>query len=62
VVNSGLIRLQNGHQDTYEAGTQRERAYMRGLSTVYGPESIEDSATTIASMVARAVIEEVELN
>jgi hypothetical protein len=29
-LNSGLSRLQNGHQDLYEPGTERERAYMRG--------------------------------
>jgi hypothetical protein len=35
VVNSGLSRLQNGHQDLYEAGTQGGRAYMRGLSSIW---------------------------
>ena len=30
--NSGLVRLQNGYQDM---GTERERAYMRGISSVY---------------------------
>jgi hypothetical protein len=32
IVNSGLIRLENGYEVLYEPGTQRERAYMRGLS------------------------------
>jgi hypothetical protein len=35
IVHSGLSGLQNGHQDLYEPGTQREMAYMRGLSSIY---------------------------
>ena len=31
VVNSGLTRLENGHQDLYEPRTQMEKAYMRGI-------------------------------
>jgi hypothetical protein len=35
IVNPGLNRLDNGHQDLYKPGTERERAYMRGLSSIY---------------------------
>ena len=35
IVNPGLNRLDNGHQDLYEPGTERERAYMRGLLSIY---------------------------
>jgi hypothetical protein len=34
IVNSGLSRLQNRHQDLYEAGTQGGRAYIQGLSSI----------------------------
>jgi hypothetical protein len=34
----------SGHVDTYEPGTERERAYMRGISSIYQTDSIEDAA------------------
>jgi len=55
IVNSGLkrtsttalamARLGAGHIDQYEPGTQRERAYMCGISSIYKEDSIEDAAT-----------------
>jgi hypothetical protein len=30
--------------DTYEPGTIRERAYMRGIASIYQTDSIVDSA------------------
>jgi hypothetical protein len=35
IVNSGLTRLDNGYQDTYEPGTLAERAYMRPMASIY---------------------------
>jgi hypothetical protein len=60
IVNSGLTRLQNGHQDLYEPGTQRERAYMRGLLSIYQADSIVDSATATANVVEKGLIEDIE--
>ena len=59
IVNSGLSRLQNGHQDPYEPGTQGERGYMRGLSSIWQTDSIGDTATATAELMDREVIEEV---
>lgn len=67
VVNSGLSRLQNGHQDPYEPGTQGGRAYMRGLSSIWQTELV-DVATATVELIEREVIEveedtiEVEIN
>ena len=67
IVNSGLSRLQNGHQDTYEPGTQGGRAYMRGLSSIWQTELV-DVATAAIDLIEREVIEvdvdtiEVEVN
>jgi hypothetical protein len=38
IVNSGLARLEGGHEDLYEPGTIGSRAYMRGAIEV---EAIE---------------------
>jgi hypothetical protein len=67
IVNSGLSRLQHGHQDTYEPGTQGGRAYMRGLSSIWHTE-LFDIATATIDLIEREVIEvdvdtiEVEVN
>jgi hypothetical protein len=67
IVNSGLSRLQNGHQDTYEPGTQGGRAYMRGLSSIWQTELV-DVATAAIELIEKEVIEvdedtiEVEIN
>ena len=55
IVNSGLSRLQNGHQDTYEPGTQRGRAYMRGLSSIWHTE-LFDIAIAAIDLIEREVI------
>ena len=57
VVNSGLkrptstslamARLADGYVDQYEAGTQRERGYMRGISSIYRDDSLDDTAMVI---------------
>jgi hypothetical protein len=57
IVNSGLSRLQNGHQDPYEPGTQGERGYMRGLASIWRTDSIVDTATATAELIEREVIE-----
>jgi hypothetical protein len=56
IVNPGLSRLQNGHQDAYEPGTQGERRYMRGLSSIWQTD-IVDAATATAELIEREVIE-----
>ena len=67
IVNSGLSRLQNGHQDLYEPGTQGGRAYMQGLSSIWQTELV-DVATAAVGLIEREVIEveedtiEVEIN
>jgi hypothetical protein len=33
-----------GHVDTYEPRTEREQAYMRGISSIYQTDSIADVA------------------
>jgi hypothetical protein len=61
IVNSGLTRLDLGHQDLYEPGTQMERGYMRGLSSIYQTESTVDAVTAAAlAMEAMEAIEEAE--
>jgi hypothetical protein len=57
IVNPGLSRLQNGHQDLYEPGTVGPRAYMRGLSSIWQTEV--DTARATAELIEREVIEEV---
>jgi len=57
IVNSGLNRLDNGHEDQYEPGTQRERGYMRGLSSIYQTDSLVDAATATAEVVQSTLIE-----
>ena len=61
IVNSGLTRLENGHQDLYEPGTQRERAYMRGSSSIYQTDSIVDAATVAAGLVEGDLVEGIEV-
>ena len=60
VVNSGLTRLQNGHIDTYEPGTQEGRAYLQGLSLIYQPNSIVDAATATAALIESTIEVEVD--
>ena len=55
-----MARIAAGHSDQYEPGTQRERGYMRGLSTVYRDDHIEDAAT-ITEQIQRQVIDEIEV-
>jgi hypothetical protein len=62
VVNSGLARLENGHHDLYEPGTQRERAYMRGISSIYQTDSIVDASTAAATAVESDIIDVIEVD
>ena len=39
-----MSRIKRGQIDMYEPGTVRERAYMRGISSIYETDSIVDSA------------------
>ena len=62
IVNSGLVRLQKGHQDMYIAGTERERAYMRGLASIYQPDNLVDAATAAISLIESDVIDCIEVD
>ena len=44
-------RLKAGHLDLYEPGTQRERGYMCGMTSIYKDDSIEDAATIAAKAI-----------
>jgi hypothetical protein len=61
-VNSGLARLENGHQDLYEPGTILERAYMRGISSIYQTDSIVDASTAAAAAVEEDIIDVIEVD
>lgn len=61
VVNSGLSRLQNGHQDPYEPGTQAPRAYMRGLSSIWQTD-LFDVATAAVELIEREVVSGIEVD
>ena len=62
IVNSGLGRLQNGYQDMYIAGTERERAYMYGLASIYQPDNLVDAATAAISLIESDVIDCIEVD
>ena len=57
IVNPGLNRLDNGHQDLYKPGTKRERAYMRSLSSIYQVNTEVDAATLVAAVTESDVID-----
>jgi hypothetical protein len=60
-LDSGLARLENGHQDLYEPGTIMERAYQRSLASLYQSDSIVDSATVAAGVVEGDLVEGIEV-
>ena len=62
IVNSGLGRLQNGHQDMYIARNERERAYLRGLASIYQPDTLVDAATAGISLIESDVIDCIEVD
>ena len=62
IVNSGLVRLQNGHQDMYIAGTQAERGYMRGISSIYQSDSLVDAAAAAISLIEGEVFDCIEVD
>ena len=62
IVNSGLVRLQNGHQDMYIAGTERERSYISSLASVYQSDSLVDAATAAISLIESDVIDRIEVD
>ena len=46
-----MSRLQEGQVDLYEPGTIQERAYMRGISSIYHTDSIIDSTTIADNLI-----------
>jgi hypothetical protein len=61
-LNSGLARLENGHQDLYEPGTIMERAYMRCISSIYQTDSMVDASTAAARAVEEDVLDVIEVD
>ena len=51
IINSGLVRLQNSHQDIYIARTQAERGYIYNISSIYQPESLVDAVTAAFTLI-----------
>jgi hypothetical protein len=62
IVNPGLSRLQNGHQDPYEPGTEGERGYMWGLLSIWQTDSIVDVATAAVALIEKAIISGIEVD
>jgi hypothetical protein len=46
----------------YELGTQRERAYIRGLSSIYQTDSIVDAFTATAEVVEEDIIDVIKVD
>ena len=46
----------------YIAGTERERAYMRGLASIYQPNSLVDATTAAISLIESDVIDCIEVD
>jgi hypothetical protein len=62
IANSGLTRLENGHQDLYEPGTIIERAYIRGISSIYQTDSTVNASTAAAIAVEEDIIDIIEVD
>ena len=50
-----MARLKAGHIDLYEPGTQKERGYMCGISSVYKDDCVENAATATATIIHRVI-------
>ena len=46
----------------YIAGTQAERGYMRGILSIYQPESLVDAATAAISLIEGEVFDCIEVD
>ena len=46
----------------YIAGTQAERGYIRGISSIYQPESLVDAATAAISLIEGDVFDCIEVD
>lgn len=46
----------------YIAGSERERAFMRGLALIYQPDILVDAATVTISLIESEVIDCVEVD
>ena len=56
-----MARLAEGHLDSYEPGTRRERGYICGISSIYKDNCIEDAATVAANAMNRDMISSIEV-
>ena len=46
----------------YTAGTQAERGYMRGISSIYQPESLVNAVTAAISLIKGEVFDCIEVD
>ena len=46
----------------YIAGTQAERGYMRGISSIYQPDSLVDAAAAAISLIEGDVFDCIEVD
>ncbi|CZT45255.1 uncharacterized protein RSE6_05549 [Rhynchosporium secalis] len=56
-----IQRLKDGHLDSYEPGTRRERGYMYSMASIYHSDSIVDATTASEAMIQRDVIGGIEV-
>ena len=56
-----MARLAEGHLDSYEPGTRRERGYICGISSIYKDNCIEDAATVATNIMNRDTIGSIEV-
>ena len=56
-----MARLQLGHKDLYEPGTQRERGYMQSMASVYQTDSTIDPIEAAAQEIQRDIIGGIEV-
>ena len=62
IINSGLVRLQNGHQDIYIAGTQAERGYIYGILSIYQSDSLVNTTAAAISLIEGEVFDCIEVD
>ena len=54
-----MATIKGKYTDPYEPGTQREQAYMCGISSVYQDNNIDNTATVAAITIKDSIIVQV---
>ena len=54
-----MTTIENRYIDPYKPGTQRERAYIYGISSVYQEDNINDAATVAATAMEDTIVVQV---